>query len=172
MVLATPLALNARFTAWPVASQAAAALFALFSARPPTRTGRVPLAGLVVAQVNFRLLLTLANAGTQTAALSALRTALRVTVCSTSETWFATSNSRPLSAAVWVHEGLPNVQVAAFVVAGAAAVMPSSTLPAVVCCIATLTDELPAGMLKAAPPGQFTVMPVPLAVSVPATPPV
>jgi hypothetical protein len=41
VVLATPLALKARLTARPPASQAAAALALLLSAVPPTRTGTV-----------------------------------------------------------------------------------------------------------------------------------
>ena len=170
VVLATPLALKASVTARPPASQATAVLLLGFSAAPPTRTGSVPLPGFVYAQVKVTALLTLAKAGTHTVALSDLRTALTLTVCAASAAWFGTSKRKPLSAAVNVQPGLPNVQLVLLVGDGAGPLMPSTTLPAVVSCMSSVTEPLPIGMLKPAPLGQFTVMPVPLAVSVPVTP--
>ena len=48
--------------------------------------------------------------------------------------------------------------------------MPSTTLPTVVTCTSLVVELLPLGMLNDAPLGQFTVMPAPVAVSVPVTP--
>ena len=171
-MLATPLALNVRLTLRPAASQAAALLLAEFSALPPTRTGSVPVPGFWYTQLKPTDLLTLANAGTHTAALSDLRTALTFTVCSASATWFGTSNTKPLSAAVKLQPGLPKLQLVVLVGTGAAPLAPNTTLPTLVTCTVVVTVPLPAGMLKAAPPGQLTVMPAPVAVSVPVAPPV
>ena len=117
-------------------------------------------------------MVTLANAGVHAAELSDLRTAVSVNGTDSSARWFGTSNSRPLSAAVNVHDGLPKLQVLLLLADGATPAVPSTVLPGVVCCRSHVTELLPEGMLKAAPAGQFTTMPVPVAVRVPVTPPV
>ena len=83
-----------------------------------------------------------------------------------------TSNTRPESLAVKVQLGPPKLQLVALGGVGVRPEADTPTLPAVVWCMATASVDEPAGMLKAAPAGQFTVMPVPLAASVPVTPPV
>ena len=128
--------------------------------------------------MKMTFLATLANAGTQASALSAVLTALTLTVCSTSETWLGTAKTKPALLAVKVQLGEPKLQVVALVAAGVAGeVTPNTTLPTDVTCTFLVTELLPAGMTKPAPVAppvalsQLTVG-VPVALKVPLTPPV
>ena len=135
----------------------------------------MPLLGFWYAQAKLTTLLTLPNAGTQSAELSALRTALMATVWVASATWFATLKRKPASAALKVHAGAPKLHVVALAAAGARPLKPSTTLPSEVSWSCRVVDAAPLARLNAAPPTQFAVGPEPapaaLAVSVALSPP-
>src|ERR1700741_3042123 len=98
-------------------------------------------------------LLTLANAGTQTAALSDLRTAVMLKLCEASAAWCGTSNSRPASAAVKVQAGLPKLQGVALVGDWLRPGGPKKTRPADTTCASSVVLLAPEAMLKFAPEG-------------------
>src|SRR5690349_1032965 len=100
-------------------------------------------------------LLTFANAGTQTPALSDLRTALSLKVCAVSETWsgIAELNTSPESAAVKVQAGLPKLQVVELVADWLRLVVPKTTLPAETTWALSVVLLEPEAMVKFAPEG-------------------
>jgi len=109
-----------------------------------------------------------AKAGTQAVPVSDFLTALTATLCAASARWSGTSNTKPLSAALYAQLLLPSrLQLTPSEGVGTRALAPSITLPGVVSCRRRSTELLPAGMLIVLPSGHDAA---PLAVKLPVTP--